>query len=823
MQVDWELSHQFASDGQGIRGVCLLPPLDVNGPDGYRVVTGTQGGAMCEFGVPSGSIRLIEYQHNNTVSAILADPNGNFYVTGCKDAVIRIFDAKTHQLLASLTGHEKPVTSLSFVHSGSTSTTSQGQPFLVSGSWDETAKIWDLNRRCLVATLPGHENTVSVTGLAPSQGDDNILRVATGSAGQKQGNQVVQHTVRIWSINVKTGQVQCLSQVANDHEGSIRGIAALPSSLASSEMSSSLMITCSNDGTVRMRSTDTGESVSVLTFLQQNATHPPFLLSVTGVGGEGNDSSEYQPQPTTTDAIAASAEDGHVIVWNQGNGSDGGEPQIIMHPGCVWAVTALPKGDIATCCDDGTLRIFTKATDRMAPAAEKEAFHMAVQAVIKKQQSGPTSAEIAKLPLWQNNLATRGRSEGDVQMFNKDGVAIAAQWSAASQTWIFMGEVVGSKDGGVIDGVQYDHVLPIEVDQQGGGVANLQIGYNNGENPFTAAQRFIDAHILPQHHLNEIADYIQQRVGTQAPTLGGGAPTGASYAGGGSATATAGVPMISFQHLPMAGYKSFELSAKTAGTTLEKMRTKISEFGKLSDQQLATLSSLIDTLAATNRYHSSKISIDELKLISDMLSFPPAEAFPALDLARLTVTHPDAAASSNDTYWVNVMAAALEKCQDTSTLEGPSAVAIPMLSLRLFANAFRGGPGSLKAVVGSLEDVLSCNAKFIKSTNKNIRLSAATLLYNVCYYIHLQGGSPAFAVAASQVVVQIDSILKTKMYETEALVRSLIALGSIAMSSKEAKETAKSIYVVSLVEMSASPHGDVAKAVAKEVYSVLSS
>eukprot|EP00529_Nitzschia_sp_RCC80_P017820 CAMPEP_0113489216 /NCGR_PEP_ID=MMETSP0014_2-20120614/26415_1 /TAXON_ID=2857 /ORGANISM="Nitzschia sp." /LENGTH=821 /DNA_ID=CAMNT_0000382947 /DNA_START=110 /DNA_END=2572 /DNA_ORIENTATION=+ /assembly_acc=CAM_ASM_000159 len=821
MQVDWELSHQFVSDGQGIRGVCVLPPLDGDGtgagpgPDAYRVVTGTQGGGMCEFGVPSGSIRPIEYQHNNTVSAILADPDGQFYVTGCKDAIIRIFDAKTHQLLSSLSGHEKPVTSLSFVRTdgGTTTATSTAKKlYLVSGSWDGTAKIWDLDRRCLVATFPGHENTVSVTGLAPGQtksGGSSTVRVATGSAGRKEGNQVVHHTVRIWTCNVQTGQVQCVSSVANDHEGSIRGITALPSCLATADVSSSLMVTCSNDGTVRMRSSDDASSISALTFLQQNASHPPFLLSVTSVGSEGD--TTYIP--TTTDAIAASAEDGHVIVWNQiggggGGGDSGGassggsEPQIIMHPGCVWAVTSLPKGDIATCCDDGTLRIFTKATDRMAPVAEKEAFHQAVQAVIKKQQSGPSSAEIAKLPLWENNLATRGRSEGDVQMFNKDGVAVAAQWSATSQTWIFMGEVVGSKDGGVIDGVQYDHVLPIEVDQQGGGVANLQIGYNNGENPFNAAQRFIDAHMLPQHHLNEIADYIQQRVGTQTPTLGGGVTSGpSSYrgGGGGSAAATTGVPMVTYQNLPMAGYKSFELSSKTAATTLDKMKTKISEFGKLSDQQLAALTSLIETLAATNRYHASKVSSDELKLILDMLSFPPSEAFPALDLARLAVAHPGAAASTNAVFWKTVMNIALEKCQDTSSLDGPSAVAIPMLSLRLFANAFRGGPGSLEAVTNSLEDVLSCNAKFINSTNKNIRLSVATLLYNISYYIHLQGGPTVLAVAASQVVVQADSILKTKVYETEALVRTLVALGTIALSSKEAKETARSIFIVSLV------------------------
>jgi hypothetical protein len=50
-----------------------------------------------------------------------------------------------------------------------------------------------------------------------------------------------------------------------------------------------------------------------------------------------------------------------------------------------------------------------------------------------------------------------------------------------------------NQDQGAIDGVKYDHVLPIEV-QADGGVAKLNIGYNNGgTRSKVAAQRFIDA------------------------------------------------------------------------------------------------------------------------------------------------------------------------------------------------------------------------------------------------------------------------------------------------------------------------------------------
>lgn len=791
MQVDWELSQQFVSDSQGVRAACVLPSANSD-VDAYRIVTGNQGGGLCEFGVPSASLRPIEYQHNHSVTALLTIDELEVYVTGCKDAIVRVFDY-SHQLQGTLKGHEKPVTSLSLVKSG------DGTPYLVTGSWDGTAKLWDLGRQAMLATLPDHENSVCVTGLMADSAAaaPHVVHIATGSAGVAQNNQVQDHTVRIWTVNVQTGQVTCTASVANDHEGSIRGIASLNEYIG----------TCSNDGTVRLRTRDTGDSIATLTFLQQNTQHPPMLLSVTSIVDDGATS------------VAASAEDGHVVVWTQGE--DGGsiqEPQVIMHPSCVWNVVGLPKGDLATCCQDGTLRIFTKASDRMAPQDEKEAFSKAVQEASQKKSSGPSAEEVAKLPLWEQNLQKRGTSEGQVQIFNKNGTAIAAQWSMASQTWIEVGQVMGSADGGTIDGVQYDHVLPIEVDQTGGGVAKLQIGYNNGENPFVAAQRFIDAYMLPQYHLNDIADYIQQRVGDQARILGG-APTSTSSA---PAAATTGIPMINYQHLPMRSYKSFELPAKTATSTLEKMKKKIEEIARLSDTQLALVSSLIETLGATSRYHSSKIQPDELNVILDMLEILPlSDAFPALDLARLTVAHPDAASSNNASFWNKVMTKALSMCDDTSSSpEGPAAVAIPMLSLRLFANAFRGGPGSQQVVLDLLESVLQCNEKLLGSGNKNIRLSAATLLYNVAYYQHSQQAvSP---VVASQVVVQVDTILKNKAYETEALIRGLVALGTTVMSNPEAKETAKSLFVVSRVEMAASPHGDTAKTVAKEVYHVLS-
>jgi len=827
MQVDWELSRQLISDSQGIRVACVLPPSDPD-VDTYRIVTGNQGGGLCEFGVPSGSVRVIDFQHDHGVTALLSydceNNNPGLYITGCKDNLVRLFDSSSHQLKATLKGHEKPVTSMSFVSAGpiidsSTSCARSGAKYLVTGSWDGTAKVWDIHRSALLATLPGHENSTCVTGLFPEKDQpSNILKIATGSAGFAKNNQIEDHKVRIWSVDIRTGQVLCINSVANDHDGPIRDI----SRLEYTSENSKLIATCSNDGNVRLRTSDTGSSVSVLTFLHQQSSHSPMLLSVVPI---------VENDLATTD-IVASAEDGHVVIWNCQDGESGEctvsvEPQIILHPSCVWRVVCLPKGDFATCCQDGTLRIFTKASDRMATQAERDNFIHSVQEAHSKKQAGPSVEEVAKLPPWETNLQKIGSSEGQVQLFNKNNTAIAAQWSMSSQTWIEVGQVMGSADGGTIDGVKYDHVLPIEVDQTGGGVAKLQIGYNNGENQFVAAQRFIDAYVLPQHHLSDIANYIQQRVGSEGRTLGGTSGASGSDISQSSTTvdgptaATMGMPITLYKHLPAPAFKSFELSVKTASVTLERMKKKIQEFGHLSDFQMTTASKLMKTLGATNRYHSSKVEIDELKLISHMVeSFPRDEVFPALDLARLTVAHPDAAVLNNATYWNTVICKALVLCGDVSGLNGTAATAIPMLSLRLFTNAFRGGPGSLQAVENQLEHVLRCNEKFIESKNKNVRLSAATLLYNTSFYVFTKG--EVSSVVETQIVLQVHMILKSEMYETEAFIRSMVALGTVLMKSSKAKEIAKSENIVSRIEMYASSHGGLASALAKEVQSLIS-
>merc|ERR1711933_613200 len=114
--------------------------------------------------------------------------------------------------------------------------------------------------------------------------------------------------------------------------------------------------------------------------------------------------------------------------------------------------------------------------------------------------------------------------------------------------------------------------------------------------------------------------------------------------------------------------------------------------------QMTHIGSIMKKLEATNRYHSTKMEDAEMNILAKMFDvFPPNEIFPALDLVRLVILLPDASERARQQYWTTILTKADELCKKEENLQGPAAVAIPMLTLRLYTNAFKGGTGSQQA------------------------------------------------------------------------------------------------------------------------------
>ena len=103
--------------------------------------------------------------HTGFVSSLAFSPNGQIVVSGSWDNTIRLWNPRTEEHLTTLTGHTDRVTSVAFSANGN---------MLASGSWDKTVRFWNPNSgkflRSTSTTRVTHETFTSVVA-ADSHGD----------------------------------------------------------------------------------------------------------------------------------------------------------------------------------------------------------------------------------------------------------------------------------------------------------------------------------------------------------------------------------------------------------------------------------------------------------------------------------------------------------------------------------------------------------------------------------------------------------------------------------------------------------------------------
>lgn len=150
----------------------------------------------------------------------------------------------------------------------------------------------------------------------------------------------------------------------------------------------------------------------------------------------------------------------------------------------------------------------------------------------------------------------------------------------------------------------------------------------------------------------------------------------------------------------------------------------------------------------------------------------------------------------------------------------PVSVAIPMLSIRLFANCFRGGNGSLESISSQLSKVLGCVENFSLATSKHVRLAVATVVLNASSYLKHTPGSCA-KMNADMILSMVDKIIGSELYDTEATVRLFVALGTVMLADEKFQIRGKELNVGSTVQKGAIPHGSKAIAVAEEIQMIL--
>jgi len=118
--------------------------------------------------------------HTYGVNAVAYSPDGSRIVSGSRDETLKIWSASSGKELATLSGHTDFVSAVAYSPDGNS---------IVSGSSrDETLKIWDASSGKELASLSGHTSSVDAVAYSPDGS-----RIVSGSSRDD--------TLKIWDAN----------------------------------------------------------------------------------------------------------------------------------------------------------------------------------------------------------------------------------------------------------------------------------------------------------------------------------------------------------------------------------------------------------------------------------------------------------------------------------------------------------------------------------------------------------------------------------------------------------------------------------------------
>lgn len=404
----------------------------------------------------------------NSVESVTSNLTGPVAAIGGKDAVIYLSELHDNFTKAGddfgkfqLVGHQGNVCSLNYE-----------DDVLISGSWDCTAKVWDLALFSVKHDLIGHNAAVWDAKVVDAAADIYL----TCSADR---------TIRKWQGNKEIGQFV-------GHNDVVRKLLVLPGG--------DHFVSASNDCTLKVWDLRSGSIVQTL---------------------EGHLSFIYDIAILSNGDIVSTAEDRSIRVWR-----NGAVLQAITLP-CisVWCVAVLPNDDIAVGGSDKNVYVFTREDGRAATEEAIAQFKTVVEASSISQQS-LDDLKTTDVPGY-DRLSHPGKEEGSTVMVKSPvGVIEAHQWSGGE--WVKIGDVVNSAGGSTGKteylGQEYDYVFDVDIED---GKPALKLPYNANDNPYTAAQKFLADNELPASYAEEVVKFINlntagfelgQQQGQQAQT-----------------------------------------------------------------------------------------------------------------------------------------------------------------------------------------------------------------------------------------------------------------------------------------------------------------
>jgi sugar lactone lactonase YvrE len=135
--------------------------------------------------------------HESDVNSVAFSPDGKTVVSGSADNTIRLWDTSGKPIGQPFKGHQSSVNSVAFSRDGKT---------VVSGSFDGTIRLWDTSGKPIGQPFKGHESVVISVAFSPDG-----KTVVSGSED---------NTIRLWDTSGKP-----IGQPFKGHQSSVNSVA----------------------------------------------------------------------------------------------------------------------------------------------------------------------------------------------------------------------------------------------------------------------------------------------------------------------------------------------------------------------------------------------------------------------------------------------------------------------------------------------------------------------------------------------------------------------------------------------------------------------